>query len=427
MSPSDHERDDLVPADCIGCEGRALPDWPENRPGDAGMTWLGEIVSQLEDDPDECWPAMESLGALEEGMCRAIIAELSSYRARAGVRTLLRLLSASPDPGTRSAARLALAEGDAPPVAAALGHLGSDPGSSGLSAPSLPVVRPGVGLQVYPRGESSALEVAGVRIDRGLVTPVDGRGRGTIVVSSGRAGQRRTAAFWCDVQRGILDVVGEVEPDSPSAGRLVEEWIERTGGDCACDAPELAVQLLGGSLLLCGPTIPGPIRDWLDGTLGPAFQPSGLPGIIPAPETSTIPDEEMAARAHEVLDACPSWLDRSALTFELAEEISLREGLSAPDPVRDAGAYRFLFEHLLIHRLEMYRRMLLWMSRTWQGSDRPGLARSAFALACQLSDEQYEVPSHPFTVALSTRSLEAAQLMLRTAEDPRVRDRSSQS
>ena len=430
MSPSDHERDDLIFADCNAFEDLARPNWPESRASDAGTSWIGEIVSQLEDDPGECWLAMESLAAIDEGMRREIIAELSGHRSRAGVQTLLRLLSAARDPDTRSAARLALAEVERPPVVAAIGGLEAvrgDSGSSGQGSASPPGVPPGVELQVYPQSETSALEVLGIRIDRGLVTPVDGRGRGTIVVSSRRAGQRRTAAFWCDVQRGILDVVGEVEPDTPSAGRLVEQWIDQAGGDCAYDAPELAVRLLGGSLLLCRSTVPGPVRDWLDGMLGPAFQPSGLPGIIPDPGTATIPESEMSARAHEVLDACPSWLDHSALTFELAEEITLREGSSAPDPVRDAGAYRFLFEHLLIHRLEMYRRMLLWMGWVWQGSGRPELSRSAFALACQLSDEQYEVPSHPFTVALSTRSLQAAQDLIQTAEDPRQHRRPGHS
>ncbi len=155
----------------------------------------------------------------------------------------------------------------------------------------------GVELQVYPQSVTSALGVLGIRIVRGLVTPVDGRGRGTIVVSSSQVGQRRTAAFWCDLRNGILDVVGEVEPETPSAGRLVEEWIDLTGGDCACDVPELAVRLLGGSLSVCGPTVPGPVRDWLGGILGPAFQPSGLPGIIPDLDTSSIAEEEMAAHA----------------------------------------------------------------------------------------------------------------------------------
>ncbi len=115
-----------------------------------------------------------------------------------------------------------------------------------------------------------------------------------------------------------------------------------------------------------------------------------------------------------VLDACPSWLDPSPLTFELAEEIWLREGRTAADPDRDAGAYRFLFEHRLIHRLELYRRMLLWMAWLWKFSGEVELSRSALALACQLSDEQYAVPSHPFTVELTTRSLEAAQARLGT-------------
>jgi hypothetical protein len=398
MGPSDLEQDDRIPADRNDHEDRARSDWPGSRVGDAEMSWLGEIVSQLEDDPGECWPAMESLAGIDEGMRPAIIAELAGHRSQPGVRTLLRLLSAARDPGTRSAARLALE-----------------------------AIPPADERPAHVQNQSSALEVVGIRVVRGLVTPVDGHGRGTIVVSSSRMGQRRTAAFWCDVREGILDVVGEVEPETPSAGRLVEEWIDQTGGDCACDVPELAVRLLGGSLLLCGPRSPGPVRDWLDGLLGPAFQPSGLPGITPDPDASSMPEEEMSARAHDVLDACPSWPDRSALTFELAEEITLREGSVAPDPVRDAGAYRFLFEHLLIHRLEMYRRMLLWMAWVWQGSARPELSRSASALACQLSDEQYEVPSHPFTVALSTRSLRAAQVMLRTAGDPRLHHRPQDS
>ncbi len=108
------------------------------------------------------------------------------------------------------------------------------------------------------------------------------------------------------------------------------------------------------------------------------------------------------------------------MTFELAEEIWLREGRTAADPERDAGAYRFLFEHRLIHCLELYQRMLLWMAWLWKFRTRLELSRSALALASQLSDEQYAVPSHPFTVELTTRSLEAAQRRLRTTADPRT-------
>jgi hypothetical protein len=145
-----------------------------------------------------------------------------------------------------------------------------------------------------------------------------------------------------------------------------------------------------------------------------------LPATISGFDPSSIPREEMPQRARLVLDACPSWLDASALTFELAEEIWLREGRQFVDPDRDAGAYRFLFEHRLIHRLELYRRMLLWMAWLWSCSGRGELLRSALVLAYQLSDEQYAVPSHPFTLMFTTRSLAEAQVRLRTSEDPRA-------
>jgi hypothetical protein len=266
---------------------------------------------------------------------------------------------------------------------------------------------------------ASTLKRRGIRLVRSLVTPIEGQGRGFVVVSINQAGQRRTASFWCDVMEGILDVVGEVEPDSNAAGRLVEDFVHQAGADSVAEGPELALGLLGGCLSLSGPKIPVAVRDWLDGTLGPGFQAPAMPGIIPGWEDLTIPDAQLPRCADQVLDACPCWEDDSVLTFELAREIHLREGRSAADPGRDAGAYRFLFEHLLIHRLERYRRMLMWMAWLWQSSGKTELARSAFVLASQLADEQYAVPSHPFTAALTTRSLEAAQARLRSGEGPR--------
>ncbi len=425
MGLSDREHNHPSSREGNPLEDRASQSGPARRKGDTDTSWIGEIVAQLEDDPEECWPAMESLVAIDPAMRRAILAELSSHRSKPGVRTLLRLLSAARDPITRSMARMAFPERDSEAIAIdrKLGVNPNDLAKTGL-VPTFPLARrPGVELELDVARSSLPRDGLGLPIVGSLVTPVDGLGRGTVVVSIRQSDQRRTAAFWCDVQQGILDVMGDIEPDTPSAGRLLQEWVDQTGGDCASDVPWLAVQLLGGSLMLGGPSVPGPVRDWLDGTLGPTLQPSGFPGFAPELEEPSIPAQQLAARAHDVLDACPSWLDRSALTFELAEEIILREGLKAPDPDRDSGAYRFLFEHLLIHRLELYRRMLFWMAWVWQFSGRTELARSAFALAGQLSDEQYEVPSHPFTVVLSTRSLEAAQARLRTSEDPRQNHR----
>ena len=416
MDPPDRELPDALAAGAGPFEA-TVPDADAARHGDeVGMDGLGEIVARLEEDPDECWPAIESLAAVDGEVRVQIIAALAEYSARPGVRALLRLLGSARDPAMRSAARHALAgeEGFAS---------GSEPDSrddvrSGVAAategatalPPALMRRDGPDLAAISRPSAG-------RIVRSLVTALDGEGCGTIVVSASDGSHRRTAAFRCDVRRGILDVIGEVERDDPSAGRLIDEWIGQADGDFVVDAPELAMGLLGGSLKLSGPGLPARVRAWLE-AIGKTALPSWTPTALAAPELAALPDDEAAARANLVLDACPTWLDRSALTFELAAEITLREGRSAPDPVRDAGAYRYLFEHLLIGRLELYARMLLWMAWVWHASGRVELARSAFALAGQLSDEQYAVPSHPFTSALSTRSLQAAQAVLLTGGDP---------
>jgi len=373
---------------------------------------LWEIVEQLENDPQERWHALEGLASVELEVRLSIIDELSHDSLRSGALTLLRLLSTARDPRTRVAARAALRRADA---GACLGH-----GHDAPAPPTLASQETHVPCQTTRTGlEQSetvmlAPEQTEARVAHCLVAPVDGRGRGTIVISVTKLAQQRTAAFLCDVRRGIRDVFGEVEPESPRAGRLLDDVNQQTGADGVRDVPELALGLLAGSLMLCGPAVPAAVRDWLDGMLGREFQPARFPATIPGLDPASIPGEEIQERARAVLDACPSWLDASPLTFELAEEIRLREGRLAADPDRDAGAYRFLFEHRLIHRLELYRRMLLWMAWLWQCSLQVELSKSAWALASQLSDEQYTVPSHPFTVELTTRSLKAAQVRLGT-------------
>ena len=90
-----------------------------------------------------------------------------------------------------------------------------------------------------------------------------------------------------------------------------------------------------------------------------------------------------------------------------------------PDPSRDAGAYRYLFEHRLRDQLELYRRMLSWMGWTWRAAGASELSRSALTLAWQLADPQHAVPAHPFTAELTTRSLAAAIAHLRRGLDLR--------
>ena len=109
-----------------------------------------------------------------------------------------------------------------------------------------------------------------------------------------------------------------------------------------------------------------------------------------------------------VLRACPLWADRSDLTIDLAREVDLRGSGDPPDPRRDAGAYRYLFEHRFADRIELYQRMLLWMAAFWRATRQVDLGRSALALALQLADPQHAVPSHPFFIELTTMSFEAA-------------------
>jgi hypothetical protein len=251
------------------------------------------------------------------------------------------------------------------------------------------------------------------RLVQCLVTQVDGAGRGSIGISVSHGNHRRTAAFLCDVRSGFCDALGELEPESATAGGLLDELADQAESDCARDVPELALALLAGTLTVSANDVRPTVRDWLDLILGPGFQARVLPATLVGIDPSSIPAAEMPARVRALFEECPSWLDLSPLTFQLAEEIRLREGSPRPDPGRDAGIYRFLFEHRLIDRLELYRRMLLWMAWFWKCSGSTELSTSALACAYQLSDEQYAVPSHPFTVELTTRSLVAAQRLSR--------------
>jgi hypothetical protein len=383
-------------------------------------SWLGEIAEQLERNPQECWQAIDTLEALEPELRLSIIDELSALGASPGAAMLLRLLCSARESATRLAAISALERIDGEAREPVRFAPASPPSTEGdwENSDNWRGTNDARSQLVY-----AGARQAGPRLTRSLVTQVDGQGRGLIALSVTYGDERRTAAFLCDVRLGIRDAVGEAEPESNRAGGLIDAMDTQPEGACARDTPELALGLLAGSLMLCGPAVPPSVRDWLFQTVGPGFQPAGFPATIPGVDVSSIRQTEMPNRAAAVLDACPSWLDSSPLTYELAEEIWLREGRIAADPKRDRGAYRFLFEHRLIHSLELYQRMLLWMAWLWKFVDEIELARSAFALAAQLLDEQYAVPSHPFTVELTTRSLTAAQRGLRTSLDPRTNRR----
>ncbi len=238
---------------------------------------LEEIVEQLGSDPAQCWQAIEGLTVLDPPAQVAIITELARFSRSPAVEFLLVLLSKAREEATRAAAQSALERlaevdeggektGSPPPALAAESSAGGESGitrGSGKRAQSLPVAI--VGEQR--------------RLLHCLVTPVDGQGRGSIVVSVSRAGQRRTAAFLCDVRHGIRDVFGEVEPETPTAGRLLDDLIALKADECARDAHELALGLLAGSLMLgAGPVAPA-IRRLGRRHAGPGVSAGGFPGL----------------------------------------------------------------------------------------------------------------------------------------------------
>jgi hypothetical protein len=331
---------------------------------------------------------------------------------------LLELLASSGDAATRKAAVAALDELGEMPQGAVDTPATVSPEVGDDSSESCVLGGPNAAM-----GSSREIVLVGdharPHLVHCLVTAVDGAGRGSIAISATLETRRCTAVFLCDVEKGIIDVIGQVEEESAGAGGLLDD-VQARAGDLGIEGvPELALGLLAGSLMLNGLSVSQPVAEWLERTVGRGFQPRPFPAPTAEWGLEPMGSPELLLRAGEVLDACPTWLDGSPLTFELAEEIRLREGRVAADQERDSGAFRFLFEHRIIHRLELYRRMLLWMAWFWGCAGESELARSAGILAWQLSDEQFAVPSHPFTLALTARSLDAAREQLGTEADPR--------
>jgi hypothetical protein len=375
------------------------PEEVDSRP--AEVRSLEELAHQLERDPEECFRAFEGLESIDSAARVRIIQGLGQMPGGPGVASLLRLLIGSDDAATREAARLALTEAES----------NSSPSQKGDPSPQLAPVE----IDGRPRLEGC------------LVTAVDGAGRGSIAVSASLENERRTAVFLCDVLEGIVAVVGQIEQEGPEAGGLLNDVRAGADGLGVLHSPELGLGLLAGNLAITAPEQTRQACEWLDQTVGDTLQPWILPAPSPEPSLPPPGPAELLARAGEVLDACPDWLDRSPLTLELAEEIWLREGRTAADPTRDAGAFRYLFQHRLIHRLELYRRMLLWMAWFWRTGDDPELARGAAILAGQLSDEQHAVPANPFAVVLMARSLDEAGELVGARGNPRAARREGES
>ena len=381
-----------------------------------------DLIDMLELDPDGVWLALQGMTAVEPAIRVEILGEIAQGAGGPGAVEFLRLLVYSDEPRTRRSALEALGE---VPRSAEQARAWADLAAHHPDASVALFARERVQAQaLVPElalasgSGSSALALTKPRLTRSIVTAIDGRGRALIGLGASRGHHRACALFSCDIVAGVSAVQGDASAESDGGGEDFDAIFGPIDADLVENDHLLALALLSGCLTLNGPSTPPVFRYWIEQTVGPDLRPRPFRAEFPDWDPTDVPFGEIAARTAEVLARCPDWLDDSPLTYELAEEILLREK-GPPDPKRDAGAYRFLFEHHLVHQLERWRRMLLWMAWFWRSEGADRLWRSALVLAWQLSDAQHVVPGHPFTVQITTRSLAAAQENLARGVDPR--------
>ena len=369
---------------------------------------LRELVASLEEDDDGPSVALQGLHAVEPEIRVEIIDGLRGVEGGRGLVEFLRLLVFALEPRTREAALRALEDrsDDDPGVIAAWVSIAAEHDDPAVADRARAWLRRVVGP---PRSGLPARLGDAPQLIRSSVTAVDGEGRATIVLlaDSPSSGKWTGAAFSCHLNEGILDVVGHLGRSSPAADALFREFANPSEVMVVENRTELALGLLASLLAVTGPSSTPALRFWVERTAGPSFRAkaSGMLDLFGEWEPADVPFVETPARVEAVLNALPAWVDRSEITKEIAREIALRVSGGMPDPRRDAGAYRYFFEHHLHRRLELHRRMLYWMAAFWRASGEDHLGRSAHALAWQLADPQHAVPSHPFLVSLTTRSL----------------------
>ncbi|MDX2039179.1 MAG: hypothetical protein SFX72_21210 [Isosphaeraceae bacterium] len=364
------------------------------------------LLEQIGSSDEEMCLALQGLHVIEPAIRREILLGLVGAGSSPRLAEFLRLLTFAVEPTTRSSAIEALALLDAadPKVAACWRSIAEEHSDPTTRSRAIAMVEgrsteSSGALAVADRGSAS----------RSAVSAIDGAGLATIVLARREeaTGLWDAAAFLCDVIDGVREVEGLLGVDS----RRVDSFIrEHAATEPEAGSTEAAVALLGGILGITGAGSPPVLRFWVERAAGSALRISTADGRdrFGDWDPAHVPFASMPERVEAVLDACPGWIDDSEATRAIASEFAARTPVVMPDPERDAGAYRYLFEHHLASRLERHRRMLYWMAVVWSTQGRLDLARSAHALAWQLADPQHAVPSHPFPQALTTRSLNAA-------------------
>ena len=184
------------------------------RPGRSGNSW-----GRSKGTPDGVWMALDGFAAIEPEIRPEIVAGLGPGPPRPGTPRV-------PPPPPPSGAT-------SPPVT---------PRSPGPFGRRRPTPRGPGGLARHRRasprrpGVVSAAQRTGRRRRRGVRRRCGvvaragrarssrrstGKGQGRIVLSGSRKGRRASAVFVCDVERGLIEVAGEVEPDGAGSRRRV--------------------------------------------------------------------------------------------------------------------------------------------------------------------------------------------------------------
>ncbi len=271
---------------------------------------LEELITQLEQDPQQCRQACEGLELLDVETRLNVIKGLASIPVGSGVIRLLHLLANSECTKTRAAAieaqkTLEVRLAAAPRVSS---HDEEPAGESVARQASGAVERVPAGYrELVP-----AADPVQPRLINCLVTAVDGLGRGSVVISANRQTERCTAMFLCDVERGITGTTGLVEPESGTAGSLLEDASTEAGSMAIEGVPELALGLLGGCLAVGGDSTARPVLEWLEATLGRGFKPRPfpMPAIEPNLEPTGSADLLQRARTTFLRRAQPGWTGR---------------------------------------------------------------------------------------------------------------------
>ena len=268
---------------------------------------------------------------------------------------------------------------------------------------------------------------AGIRLTDGVVTAVDRLGRGVVALTvRGGAGHVGTGVFVIDVLEGVLTAAGRRGEVETAAIRA--ELLGRSRCDLLTDVPGLAHHWMVQALGLDSRNGRDRAGEWLERLGWPRFR-ERHPAAIDLPNRGRVacvvePDaftpRTLSRWAERVWRACPHWCDQSDVTFELAEELVLRERDPRPQPRRDAALFRYLFEKRLADQLERHRAMLGWMATFWNAGDSPVLAEASVGLAYDLGDPQNHRHTHPYVARWIRRSLEAAQHALERGVDPRA-------